>query len=314
VTRAHGNGIAVVVPAYNAVTTLAATLQSVLAEDNVDEIVAIDDGSEDGTLAVAHSFEPRVRVLTGPNRGVSASRNRGIRETTAEWLLFLDSDDLLVAGTLTLRLEAARVTGADVVICDWLDIQDDGSGNLTDGVHRSVDWSALAANPELATATHVWATTAAILYSRKIVERIGGFNADLPIIQDARFLFDAAYQGARFAQSSHIGARYRVLSGSLSRRDPERSARDILLNGRQIEAAWRARGPLGVEQLKAVQSIYDTAGRNLFRANSKSYFEAIDSQRRLGLPLPLHSRIAPVLAKLVGLRGAQALLAMLGRN
>jgi glycosyltransferase involved in cell wall biosynthesis len=314
VTRAHGNGIAVVVPAYNAVTTLAATLQSVLAEDNVDEIVAIDDGSEDGTLAVAHSFEPRVRVLTGPNRGVSASRNRGIRETTAEWLLFLDSDDLLVAGTLTLRLEAARVTGADVVICDWLDTQDDGSGNLTDGVRRSVDWSALAANPELATATHVWATTAAILYSRKIVEQIGGFNADLPIVQDARFLFDAAYHGARFAQSSHIGARYRVLSGSLSRRDPERSARDILLNGRQIEAAWRARGPLGVEQLKAVQRIYDTAGRNIFRANSKSYFEAIDSQRRLGLPLPLHSRIAPVLAKLVGLRGAQALLAMLGRK
>ena len=53
-----------------------------------------------------------------------------------------------------------------------MDIEDDGAGKLTDGAHRSVDWSALEANPELATATHVWATTAAILYHRKIVDRI----------------------------------------------------------------------------------------------------------------------------------------------
>ena len=176
-------------------------------------------------------------------------------------------------------------------------------------------WSALEANLELATATHVWATTAAILYHRKIVDRIGGFRPELWYIQDARFLFDAAYQGAHFGRSDHIGARYRILPGSLSRRDPVRFFRDILLNGQQIEKTWRASGSLDFERLKAVQGIYDTGGLNLFRASHPSYFEAVEAQRKLklGLPLPLHSRVAPVAARLFGLRVARSLAAVFGR-
>ena len=190
---------------------------------------------------------------------------------------------------------------------------DDGAGNLTNGAHRSVDWPALQANPELATATHVWAPPAALLYHRKIVDRIGGFRPDLHNIQDARFLFDAAYEGARFARSDHIGARYRILPGSLSRRDPVRFSRDILLNGQQIEKAWRARGTLDLERLRAVEGIYNTAGLNLFRASNPSYFEAVESQRKLGLPLSLHSRVAPIVARLFGLRGARTLATVFSR-
>ena len=305
--------VAIVIPFFNAQLTLAATLASALSQDVAVEIVVVDDGSRDGSLAVAREFEPRIRVISGPNRGVSAARNTGIAETSAPWIVFLDADDLLEPGTLSKRLACARASDAEVVICDWMDTVDNGAGNLTDGAHRSVDWPALEANPELATATHVWATTAAILYHRKIVDRIGGFRSDLPIIQDARFLFDAAYQGARFGRSDHIGARYRVLPGSLSRRDPVRFSRDVLLNGQQIEKAWRARGSLDLERLKAVQGIYNTAGRNLFRASDPGYFEAVESQRRLGLPLPLHSRIAPAAAKLFGLQGARTLIAVFGR-
>ena len=305
--------VAIIIPCYNAEPTLAATLASALTQDVAVEIVVIDDGSRDGSLAVAREFEPRIRVISGPNRGVSAARNTGIAETNAPWIVFLDADDLLEPGTLAKRLACVETSDAEVVICNWMDIEDDGAGKLTDGAHRSVDWSALEANPELATATHVWATTAAILYHRKIVDRIGGFRSDLPIIQDARFLFDAAYHGARFGRSDHIGARYRVLPGSLSRRDPVRFSRDILLNGQQIEKAWRARGSLDLEQLKAVQGIYNTAGRNLFRASHPSYFEALESERKLGLPLPLHSRVSPVAARLFGLRRAGTLVAVFGR-
>jgi glycosyltransferase involved in cell wall biosynthesis len=305
--------VAIIIPCYNAEPTLAATLASALAQDAAIEVIVVDDGSRDGSLAVAREFEPRIRVISGPNHGVSSARNIGIAETIAPWIVFLDADDLLEPGTLTKRLACARASDAEVIICDWMDIVDDGAGNLTDGAHRSVDWSALEANPELAIATHVWATTAAILYHRKLVDRIGGFRPDLWNIQDARFLFDAAYQGARFARSDHIGARYRILPGSLSRRDPVRFFRDILLNGQQIEKAWRASGSLDPERLKAVQGIYDTAGRSLFRVSHPSYFEAVEAQRKLGLPLPLHSRVAPVAARLFGLRVARSLAAVFGR-
>jgi hypothetical protein len=301
--------IAVIVPCYNAASTLAATLESVLAQQCVAETLVIDDGSTDDSLAIARAFEPAVRVLTGPNQGVSAARNRGIAETTAPWLLFLDSDDLLTPQTLEMRLSSAGGVDADVIISDWEEMIDEG-GTITAGRHRAIDWPALNANAELATAIHVWATTAAILYRRSLVHKIGGFRPDLPIIQDARFLFDAAYHGARFAQSPHVGAQYRILAGSLSRRNPARFWEDVLLNGQQIEALWRAKGPLDDEHRSAVLGIYNTAGRGLFVAGHPRYFEAVERQRQLGLALPRHSQVAAPLARLVGLRAAHSMLSL----
>lgn len=159
-------------------------------------------------------------------------------------------------------------------------------------------------------ATRVWATTAALLYRRSMVERIGGFRSDLPVIQDARFLFDAAYHGARFARSSHVGARYRILPGSLSRRNPARFWEDVLLNGQQIEALWRAKGSFDEEHRNAVFGIYNNAGRGLFAAGHSRYFDAIERQRQLGVPLPPQCRVVAQLARLVGLRAARSMLSL----
>ena len=252
-----------VIPAYNCEATLAASLRSVLAENGVAEIVVVDDGSTDGTLALARRFEPAVRVLTGPNRGVSTARNRGFLATTAGWILFLDSDDLLMSGTIALRLGTAEASGADVIICDWEDMIDDGSGTITAVISRSVDWPALVCDAELAILTGVWATTAAIIYRRDLVERIGGFRDDLPIITDWRFLFDAARQGASFAHAPHLGAKYRVLSNSFSRRNPTKYWQDMLVNGQQIEALWRDKGRLNAKQLAALAGIYNKCVRAL---------------------------------------------------
>src|SRR5262249_27697819 len=161
-----------------------------LAQDARLDIIVVDDGSLDDTLALMKEFEPRVRVLAGPNRGVSTARNRGIAHATAEWLLFLDADDLLLPGQLMARLDTARRSKADVVICDWEEIVADGSGAYRAGARRSIDWQALATDAERATATHVWAPPAAILYRRSLVEKIGGFRADLAMAEDARLLFD----------------------------------------------------------------------------------------------------------------------------
>jgi Glycosyl transferase family 2 len=305
--------VAVVVPCYNAASTLAETLVSALEQDAPTEVVVIDDGSTDSSAAIARSFEPKLRVIGGSHLGVSAARNTGIANTTAEWIVFLDADDMLEPGTLGRRLTAAETVNADVEICDWVEIYDDGRGELVLGSRRSIDWSALKVDPELAAAEHVWATTAAILYSRAIVERIGGFRADLPIIQDARFLFDAAYHGARFARSEHVGAKYRIQPQSLSRRDPARFWQDVLRNGIQIEALWQARGELSPQQSSALLGIYNNSARGLFAAESPDYFQAVDRQHALKNSMPLHSRIAPPLARLVGLSRARRMLAWVGR-
>ena len=76
--------ISVILPAFNRGHCLAKTLDSLFAQTFTDfEIIVVDDGSTDDTVAVARSFGERVRVVTQPNRGASAARNtvksRGMR-------------------------------------------------------------------------------------------------------------------------------------------------------------------------------------------------------------------------------------------
>jgi glycosyltransferase involved in cell wall biosynthesis len=280
------------------------TIGTVLSQGHVTrDVLIVDDGSTDTSLEVARSFEPHVRVLTGPNRGVSAARNRGVAETSGEWIVFLDADDLLLPETLRRRSETAAATGADVVVCDWQEFYDDGTGAV-DGAVRSVDCAALAAGAETACATYVWAPPAALMYRRSLVEKIGGFREDLPVIQDARFLFDAAYHGARFAHSAHVGAGYRITPHSLSRRDPARFWRDALLNGSQIEALWRARGALSAGREAALADIYNGAAQGLFRAGDPGFREALAALRAAGLPVGRRNRLMELLVDVAGHRRA----------
>jgi len=73
------------------------------------EVVVVDDGSTDDTAAVATSLGPDIRVLGQPNRGPAAARNAGVLATHAEYIAFLDADDIWPAGRLAVlhsRLES----------------------------------------------------------------------------------------------------------------------------------------------------------------------------------------------------------------
>ena len=304
--------IAVIVPCYNAGKTLAETLESVRIQSEPVELVVIDDGSSDGSADIARQFSPRVRVVEGPNRGVSSARNRGIAETSAEWLLFLDADDQLLPETLKQRLMVAEQ--ADVIICEYQEMIENASGVCALGARRCVDWQRLKSDAEGAIAGHVWATTAALLYRRSLISRIGGFRPDLPVIQDARFLFDAAYHGARLVPSDHVGARYRISPQSLSRHDPARFWRDVLTNGCQIETLWRERNVLDENRLNTLRGSYDQAARGLLAGCDERFFEATAAGLALGLRPSLHSRIATPLAQLLGLRAARSLLSLARRR
>lgn len=89
-------------PAYNAEKCIGRAIASVLGQSRADwELLVIDDGSTDGTAAVAGSFaDSRVRCLHQENGGVSAARNRGIREAEGDYICFLDADDVWRAGHL----------------------------------------------------------------------------------------------------------------------------------------------------------------------------------------------------------------------
>jgi glycosyltransferase involved in cell wall biosynthesis len=86
--------ISVVIPVYNRPKLVKRAIISLLEQSHkADEIIVVNDGSTDNTLEVLKGFK-EIKVITQKNMGVSSARNRGIKESSHEWIAFLDSDDI----------------------------------------------------------------------------------------------------------------------------------------------------------------------------------------------------------------------------
>ena len=102
--------VAVVVPTFDRAHVLGRALASVAEQESaVAEVVVVDDGSTDDTLAVIDEWAPQLplRYLYQENAGPSAARNVGVATCRSRWICFLDSDDEWARAKLTLQLEAS---------------------------------------------------------------------------------------------------------------------------------------------------------------------------------------------------------------
>ncbi len=118
--------ISVVVPAYDAQTTLAAAIESVRAQSAPPrEIIVVDDGSRDGTAEVARTLG--VTLLAQRNAGCGAARNAGIRHATQPWIALLDADDRWAPEKLAAQWDALATTGDDLCATDFAFVHADGT-------------------------------------------------------------------------------------------------------------------------------------------------------------------------------------------
>ena len=97
--------VSVIVPVYNRARLVAETVESILVQTYQPvEIILINDGSSDGSLAVLREYESRypkqIRVIDQPNQGQTTARNNGIKVARGQFIAFLDSDDLWVKDKL----------------------------------------------------------------------------------------------------------------------------------------------------------------------------------------------------------------------
>lgn len=105
--------LSIIIPAYNAEAYLPQCLDSILAQKHQGcEVIVVDDGSTDSTAALLERY-PDVKVVHQENHGMSTARNRGLYEARGEYILFVDSDDLLTAGALETLV--AKLTGEDII-------------------------------------------------------------------------------------------------------------------------------------------------------------------------------------------------------
>lgn len=121
-------GISVIVPTYNRADWLAATVQAALAQTVPPlEVIVVDDGSSDGTEAVAGRIPGPVRYLRQTNAGVAAARNAGAAAARGELLAFLDCEDLWEPQKLEVQAAVLRAhpeVGWSITGCTVVDLQD----------------------------------------------------------------------------------------------------------------------------------------------------------------------------------------------
>lgn len=129
--------ISVIIPAYNSEKTIKETIQSVINQTFADfEIIVINDGSNDSTLEVLSSIkEPRLKVFSYTNSGVSESRNRGIAEAKGEYISFIDADDMWTDNKLEEQLKALQSNSGASVAYSWTNFINENGNFLRSGCH-----------------------------------------------------------------------------------------------------------------------------------------------------------------------------------
>lgn len=135
--------LTVIVPVYKVEKYLEKCVDSILSQDYDDmEVLLIDDGSPDNCPAICDRYaknDCRVRVIHQKNSGIAETRNVGIRESSSEYIGFVDSDDFIFSGMFSAMMnEIEKEPETDIVICDYNTFFDDDYDSMTEH-HQNID-------------------------------------------------------------------------------------------------------------------------------------------------------------------------------
>jgi glycosyltransferase involved in cell wall biosynthesis len=239
--------VSVVIPCYNQAHFLSESIESVLSQSYQHfELVVVDDGSKDDTAEVASQYvskDSRVHLIRQENRGLAGARNRGLTESRAEYVVFLDSDDRLLGEALEVGVrelsshpECAFVSGRCAFIAaDGSPILRLAQGRVDGDPHIEL----LRAGPIL---------VPAVMYRRTVFGVVGGFGESYRAAED----YDLYY---RVASRLPIGfhdtpvAEVRRHEGSMTRDFPLmlrsnlgalRTQRSYVKREKRLEEAYEA--------------------------------------------------------------------------
>ena len=207
---ANDRSVSAVVPAYNAVRTLPATIASIRTQSVEPlEIIVVDDGSKDDTAELARSLG--ARVVTQANAGHAAARNTGIGAAEGRWVAFLDADDLWLPDKLERQLdEIALNPGMRALQTGAARIDDELRLLWLEPCTRSTDqlWDTLYFR-------NMPGLMSTIMVERELLEELGGFDSSLVILQDWDIAIRLAQRGQMHSLPDVLSA-YRYFDTSQS--------------------------------------------------------------------------------------------------
>ena len=230
--------VSIITPVFNAAPFLAAAIESVLAQSYPAwELLLVDDGSTDGSLAIAQEYARRyptqIRSYTHPgqvNCGKSSSRNLGIEQAQGEYVIFLDADDVLLpdkvarqVGALRAHPHARLCYGRARYWHSW-NLQSSGRVNTrtpNDTVSRiGVAPHRVYAPPQLLTRflrdSGTVPCLCSLLVERTLIEEVGSFDEQIQDLYEDQVLIAKLFLHAPALVEDAVGELYRQHAASTS--------------------------------------------------------------------------------------------------
>lgn len=283
--------VAIIIPCWNAEKWVARAIRSALDVGYPNlEVIVIDDGSTDGSLDVIRSLGNRIRWETGPNRGACAARNRGLALSSAEYVLFLDADDYLEAGSITNWIAAAE--GSDVVFGPC---RHEPNG-------RRITFPVTSNGMDI---MRLWlqnhtVAPCSVLWRKSFLFSLGGWDEAIWKNQDGELVIRAMIEGAH-VRVSHAGCG--IYDRQYSRIS-KTSGRHVLEHQLEVFSALRSRAKQrGLDIDEAFGPIYYLMAVSAFSASCDDIgYAALREAHRLGVKSHVGGRLHRTFSVLLGLR------------
>ncbi len=213
------NDVSVIIPAYRAAATIGRALASVAGQTlRPREVIVVDDGSGDGTMAAAEAMREHMNgialiVVAQQNRGAGAARNRAIGLAGSRYLAFLDADDEWLPGKIERSMAVLADADHTLVAHDYIRVDADGTERLIECARRFDQ----AANPFTGLFRQGFIGTSMVIARRDAVLAAGGFDESLATAQDFDlWLKMLAGSGVTFTIFPEALTRYHVTGGSIT--------------------------------------------------------------------------------------------------
>lgn len=277
--------ISVIIPVYNVQDYLALSLQSARNQTFDDiELVCVDDGSTDASRSILERFaavEPRLKVVSKENGGLSSARNAGIKAASGEIVCFLDSDDVLAEGACEVLAREFDRTQASVVTYGAHPYPSCGGNKWMNAVLSPSASIYDPFDPDLMFKEHsspyAWRTAC----KRDFLLTDGVlFDETLPYGEDQVFQFQLYPRSPRTALIPDKLVHYRVdRPGSFMasrREDPARMARDHIAIVERIIRDWHQLGILDGFAFEALDWVGEFSLIRIFRQSERERLELLD--------------------------------------
>lgn len=182
--------VSILIPAYNAEKWIGYAIRSALSQRwPKTEIIIVDDGSSDKTIRIAKTFESRtVKVITQPNMGACAARNKALSFAQGDYIQWLDADDLIAPDKIARQLEAGNSGGNKKVLLS------SAFGTFSYNMRKArfvpnslwqdlgpVEWMVIKFSE------NIWMSNAVWLVSRELTDLAGPWDERLSLNDDGEY-------------------------------------------------------------------------------------------------------------------------------